>query len=77
MRKFWAAAILALFLAPAAFAGQPFDEDSPEQRTMPPEIVVVTPPPAKADHTAIYVGALSAILVAGITTFGVVKSRKG
>jgi hypothetical protein len=75
MRTFLATAVLALFLAPAAFAGGSF-EDSPEQMAIPQTKVVVVQPDG-GDNTAIYVGAATAILVAGITTFGVIKSRKG
>lgn len=41
MRKFLAAAVLALFLAPAAFAGQA-GGDMPQQQMAPPVVVVPT-----------------------------------
>jgi len=78
MRKFWAAAVLVLFLAPAVFAGQPFNEDSPEQRTMPPVIVNIdTPPVPPSDNTGAYIAAAGVVLAAGIGYLGVRKSRKG
>ena len=77
MRALLAATVLALFLAPAAFAGGPV-EDMPQQQMAIPQTKVVVVPPARGEgngSTAIIVAAIGAAGLVGAAYFG--ARRKG
>jgi hypothetical protein len=75
MRTFLAAAVLALFLAPAAFAGNA--GDSPQQQMAPQTKVVVVQPDNGGDDNNWAVPAIvAAIGAAGVVGAAYVSKRK-
>jgi hypothetical protein len=77
MRTFLAAAVLALFLAPAAFAGGPA-EDMPQQQMAPQTKVVVVPvDKGNGDSNVVGLAIVAAIGAAGVVGAAYVSKRKG
>ena len=77
MRTFLATAVLALFLAPAAFAiGGDFNDTPQQQMASQGKIVVNVPPAPPSDNTGVWVAGGATIVAAGVAAYVGNRRRK-